>query len=359
MGWRGALFAIVAVALPTTAASDLELVFAPRAGTSVAKRAEFAVELLDTTVSFNGRDQKFGEAEVIRFVTSLACVDTYGRVTDGVPRDLRRRFDEVAGWWEFNGKRHEIPDVSALAGCTVHFEWSPERAAHVRTLEVDESSMPRLVERLDGLVEDLDLRGLLTAGSIAPGARWRATGEPVMHALFGPLESSLVGIAAGVTAEALIRDVFLRPFRALGNERLEVECRLIGDTRQANDTEARIALRLADRFELDVTGEVSECLRAWGGAASSIVVAGAAVAWRCDGKGELVWDKVEQRFLSFDLKVRVDLDCRIDFPSAWAGGAPHAHSVQICSEFEATWSMVAEALSAVEEHAPQRESSLE
>jgi hypothetical protein len=347
---RRALLAFVAVALPSTASPDLELVFARRAGTSVAKRAELAVELLDTTVSFNGRDQRFGEDEVIRFVTSLACVDTYARVTDGVPRDLRRRFDEVAGWWEFNGKRQEIEDFSALTGCTVRFEWSPEREAHVRTLEVDESSVPRVAERIDGLVEDLDLRAFLTAGPIEPGARWRATGEPVMHALFGPLESGLVGIPAGVTAEALIRDVLLRPFRELGKERLQVECRLIGDTRQADDTEARIALRLVDRFELDVTNEVSECLRAWGGAASSIVVAGAAVAWRCDGKGELVWDTALQRFVSFDLKVRVDIDFRMDFPSASDSAVPRVHALQIRSECEATWSMVAEALPVADEH---------
>jgi hypothetical protein len=341
---RGALLAFVVVALPSTASPDLELVFAPRAGTTVAKRAELAVELLDTTVSFNGRDQKFGEDEVIRFVTSLAFVDTYTRVTDGVPRDLRRRFDEVAGWWEYNGKRQEIEDFSALTGCTVRFEWSPEREAHVRTLEVDESSVPRLAERLDGLVEDLDLRAFLIAGPIEPDARWRATGEPVLHALFGPLESGLVGISAGVTAEALIRDVLLRPFRALGNERLEVECRLSGGARQPDDSEARVDLRLADRFELDVTSEVSECFRAWGGVASSIFVAGAAVAWRCDGKGELVWDTALQRFLSFDLKVRVDIDFRLDFPSP--PGTPSAgdHALQIRASCDMTWSMVAENL---------------
>jgi len=349
-GRRGALLALVAVALPSTASPDLELVFAPRAGTTVAKRAELAVELLDTTVSVNGRDWTLGDDGVIRFVTSLAFVDTYARVTAGMPRELRRRFDEVAGWWEFNGERHEVEGCSALTGCTVRFAWSPERGAQVRTLEVDESSVPRLGERLEGLVEDLDLRAFLPAGPIEPGARWRATGEPVMHALFGPLESGLVGIPAGVTAEALIRDVLLRPFRALGNEVLEVECWLIDDACPADAREVRIELRLVDRFELDVTSEVTELLRAWGGAGPPLDVAGAAVAWRCDGRGELVWDTVEQRFATFDLEVRVDVDCRVDFPSAWASGAPHGHSIQIRSEFDATWSMDAEALPVADEH---------
>lgn len=342
-GRRGALLALVAAALPGTASPDLELVFAPRAGACVAKRSELIVELIDTTIRLNDRDQRLWEDAVVRFVTSLAFVDTYARVSDGVPRDLRRRFDEVAGWWEFNGDRHEIEDFPALRGCTVRFEWSPEREAHMRTLEVDESSVPRLGERLEGLVEDLDLRAFLTEGPVGPGDRWRASGEPLMNALFGALESGLVGIPAGVSQEALIRDVLLRPFRTLGTEQLELECRLIGANRRADDPGARIDLRLADRFELDVTGEVSECLREWGGAASSIVVAGAAVAWRCDGKGELVWDTAEQRFLSFDLKVRVDVDCRIDFPreSGVVAGGPYA--LQIRSAFDATWSMVAEA----------------
>jgi hypothetical protein len=346
---RVTLLVLAAGTLPGAAPPDLELTFAPRAGARVAKRTELAVELLDTTITFGGIERRFGEDAVIRLVASLAFVDTYTRVTDGVPRDLQRRFDQVDGSWELNGKRNEIEDFSALAGCTVRFEWSPEREDHVRSLTVDGADVPRLGERIDRLVEDLDLRAFLPGASVRPGSRWTATGEPVMHALFGPLEAGLVGIPAGISDEALIRDVLLRPFRTLGNDELDVQCVLARDERDDGDPEVEIDLGLTDRFELDITSEVTECLRAWGRAGSAIVVAGAAIAWRCDGKGQLVWDRVEQRCASFELKVRVDVDCRIDLENSTNAVGKRDHSLQLRSKCDATWSMVAEALPEADE----------
>lgn len=348
--WRlGASLVLAATAFPPAVEPELELLFAPRVGAHVAKRAELAVELVELDILVDGRDFKAGSDEVVRFVTSLAFVDTYARVTDGVPRDMQRRFEEVVGFWEHNGDRHEIEDFSALAGCTVQFVWSPEREAHVRSLTVDGSDVPQLDERLDGLVEDLDLRAFLPCAPIRPGSRWTAAGVPVMHALFGPIEVGLVGIQSGASVEALIRDVLLRPFRTLGNDQLDVQCALARDVRCAAGPEVEIELRLTDRFELDITSEVTECLREWGGAGSSIIVARAAIAWRFDGEGQLVSHTAERRFASFELKVRVDVDCRIDFPGPRNDHGTGGHVLQVRSKGDATWSMVGETLPETDE----------
>jgi hypothetical protein len=138
----------------------------------------------------------------------------------------------------------------------------------------------------------------------------------------------------------LIYDILSRPFRELGIEELEVDCALLGEP-QPGDVEATIALRIDDRYELDVTSPVQDCLDAWTGAGSSIVVAGAAVGWRCDGKGRLVWDLAARRLSACEFGARIELDCRIDFPTSSDVGKASRNTLRIQSKCDVEWSMVA------------------
>jgi hypothetical protein len=236
---------------------EVKLVFAPRAGSSVAKLADFQIEFRSLSIDIEGQDYGDMGMTPVALRTSAKFTDTYVKLAEGRPLELLRSFDTLSGTWDEPRQRQDIGGFYALSGCTVRYLGSQETQALECTLK--EGGAPGV--RVGDLVEDMDLRGFLPAGPVKAGAKWTARGKPVMDALFGATEFGFAGMSAEHEPEGSLTKFFLRPFRELGNKQIEFTCTLADDDSLALAL-ARIELRQEDKFHIDITDAVAEYLSA-------------------------------------------------------------------------------------------------
>ncbi len=312
--------------------------FAPRPGARVAKQFDLEVELRDAAIEIDGQAFWSLGPKTIRLLTSSKFTDTYVKTEAGRPLDLLRSFGEISGKWEADGVRTDIVGFYALSGCAVRFVWDPKRGDYSRTLEV--GKVRDLHE--EQLVEDLDLRGFLPEEPAQPGEKWIAHGRPVVDALFGSTEMGLLGMPKEQELEVLIRDVLLRPFRELGDRRLEIACVLAGSDDTLEPDEMEIKLQLFDRFDVNATEAVNDFFLAMARSSPPMLkVDFAGTEWNVDGRGKLVWNVAENRLVAFDLDARVHLECVLEIP--WGrGGERSARHVRLRSEGDIKWTVRAQ-----------------
>jgi hypothetical protein len=191
---------------------------------------------------------------------------------------------------------------------------------------------------LDGLVEDLDLRGFLPAEPVLRGERWNPRGKPVMDALFGLTELGLLGIPTEVTEEALLRDVFLQPFRECGDKQLEIACEYLGEELSMNPPGAKIRLRLGDKYEIDATSDVNRYLESAFPSNTHWQVRDFFVVWELDGRGDLIWNVAEHRAESLALEADLKLECSFEF-LGFGNGPMH---IRLSFSGKLQWTMRAE-----------------
>ncbi len=175
-----------------------------------------------------------------------------------------------------------------------------------------------------------------------PGAKWTAHGRPVVDALFGSTEMGLLGMPKEKEIEVLIRDVLLRPFRELGDKRVEIACVLARPDDTLKPDETRIDLQLFDRYELDATDAVNDFFRAMAGSSPAMLkVDSARTEWKVDGRGKLVWNVAENRFVALDLEAKIRLECIFicDMPWRYGGKTTPGNLVRLVSEGTIRWNL--------------------
>jgi hypothetical protein len=310
--------------------------FAPRAGATVTKNFDLAVEVRDITVEIDGQEFLALGQSPIRLLTSSRFTDTYVKTEAGRPLELLRTFDEISGKWEVDGLRTDIVGFYSLSGCAVRFVWDQKLCDYSRTLEV--GKVRDLHEAQ--LVEDLDLRGFLPEGRTKIGTKWTAHGRPVVDALFGSTEMGLLGMPREQELEVLIRDVLLQPFRELGNRRLAIECVRVELDEPGIAAMALVELRLVDKYELDVTETLNQFFRSlypsW---STALRVDSACISLDIDGQGRLQWNLAENRFEELDLAARLHLQCDLEMSRFMAAGSSPTMRVRLHSDGDAKWTV--------------------
>jgi hypothetical protein len=167
--------ALLAFALPLE-----EIAFRPSDGLSVTRTVQATrnFSLDDMEMTMNGQPLPMDiQMEMDMSMTQKTVVtDVFGPQADGRHAKLSRTYDELAQNGEFSVRMEMMPDggqdatiegKSELEGKQVVFQWDPDTSAYVPSFEGEGDP-----ELLEGLDEDMDMRVLLPASSVAEGETW-------------------------------------------------------------------------------------------------------------------------------------------------------------------------------------------
>lgn len=173
-----------ALSIPTLALSLLvgfsgssvdKVAFTPAEGATVTKTFTVNTELDidDMTALMNGGPSPMPEMEMSMAMTqSVTVTDEYLAVADGQPAKLARTYDAIGTDLEMDinaGGQAQAPSgtgSSPLEGSTVVFSWNGETESYDTAFAEGEEGDD---EMLAGLIEDMDLRGLLPSDEVAEG----------------------------------------------------------------------------------------------------------------------------------------------------------------------------------------------
>ncbi|MEX1025890.1 MAG: hypothetical protein WD226_12525 [Planctomycetota bacterium] len=190
---RRVLMTLVAIpALLAFSPRRAELAFSPAEGTTIRKTitttAEVALDEMSLVMDGQEMDQAAGMELDMTESQTLVVVDTYVSMANGRPKVLRRTFEELI---DESTQSMSMPQPmgdtetdsagsSELEGKTVVFTLDSESGDYVASFPEDEKADEAL---LQGLEEDLDLRGFLPRGEVAVGESWDVEAESVRHIL--------------------------------------------------------------------------------------------------------------------------------------------------------------------------------
>lgn len=194
MKTKSRTFLPLAVLVPFLLASDWagdKPSFQPKAGTTLSKRVSIQneLELDDMSMELDGQDmsEMAGQIEISMKVTmELAVTDRYEVLSGGRPTKLKRSFDEISSITHASvsnpmagAEEKDIPLESELERSTVVFSWDEDESSYGVAFDGREGDE----ELLEGLEEDLDLRGFLPGTEVAEGDSWAIPAEAVKAAL--------------------------------------------------------------------------------------------------------------------------------------------------------------------------------
>lgn len=321
-----AALALVLAAAPPSA--PIEIAFRPATGSRAAKSftVEHALALQSFRTVDDGVEQSSQQEIEVTSSQTLRAVDEYRALGANRPALMRRLYDG----WSFRAEilfrdpttRESASSVveaeSPLAGTGVRFTWIPEEGAYGRFYDEKDG----IEEQLALLRDDLDYLGLLPPGPVEVGASWTiepariadvvapggvlpkswTTGREVgfLRALNSGLGAGLENVVGGAP-----RGTLTATLAAVEGE---------GDARRA-----RIAIVADVAIEGDQTAFLHRNLTG-GELAGGTFVEEGSVAWRFDGRGELVWDLAQGRFETFRLSGSQEVATEIALGSRFGAG---------------------------------------
>lgn len=294
------------VAASEGGSNDTQLVFSPQRGVALDKRFDFDLRLRCVSLTLDGTNVALPPIEV-RLESSVRSIDRYAAVERGAPRDFVRRFESLSGKWWLDDDATDISGFDRLTGTEVRFVWDAQLGEYVRTPLGD---APRA--SFACLAEDMDLRGLLPTEVVAEGARWTASGPAVIDALWASTELGLCAAGEESVYERLVRQVLLPPLRSLAAEKLRIECASEGESRVFERDVHRIALRVDERIESDLTELANEFASAGSLADGQRPIERLTTRWELSGKGALDWSARGGHFAQFELDLVVALEVRCE-----------------------------------------------
>lgn len=272
------LFASTLLLCVGSAAGGLS--FHAEEGTRVVRTLDFELEMemesMSMTVGGNEvpSDHTDGAEMTMRESTHLVVIDEYGPLEEGRPATLRRTYEELGGETGSTssgpgGDAESSSDKSSdLEGATVLFTWDADEEEY--SAEFEEGGDADL---LDGLEEDLDLRGFLPAGEVAEGDTWQTDLEPFRRVFEPGGDLSLVSEdAARAEVDALltenlegeVRITYIGTRDEDGVEvavlQLEIEAETEAQTSAAGPGDGEIEQLVTMEFELE--GELTWALEA-------------------------------------------------------------------------------------------------
>jgi hypothetical protein len=294
--------------------------FAPAEGTSVTKSIETGLEMYldDFSVIVMGQEidpSMAGNPEFeFTFETSVTVEDRYHEVSEGRPLQLERHFAELDAEQylgidvQGESETMELTFASDLENKSVAFTWNADDEEYdVAWAEGHDGEL----DLLDGLEEDMDLRGLLPDGPVSPGDEWDI--EPKRLTLLLSPGGNLQ-LMPEDWGDIDVPDELLESMSAMEDEMLElVEDLFDGSasatyvgTRDADGEElAEISLDMdidasvdLSEFMDEIIAEITELEEE---VDIDIQIELATVDFEWEGDGTLIWNRGAGRFHSFDL----------------------------------------------------------
>lgn len=330
-------FLTLACTLPLLLAADWRgerAAFQPKPGTSLTKTIaiEGDLELEEMKILVDGQDmsQMMPEMEMsMKTRQKLAVTDTYIQVGDGRPLRLERGYETISsntvssGSTPVGDQESNLDFESELEGSKVVFTYEDGeyKAAFAEGTKGDE-------KLLDGLVEDLDLRGFLADGEMDEGETWKITGETV-KALLVPGGDLKLRPAEGNKTMPGMESMNFSPSDML-SELEGTFTATFGGTRSENGVKvAVIRLALDGSSANDLTERMQTMMESIEDErARAMKVSSFDGEWEYEAEGELLWNleagHVQGLTLSGELRMIMDVtmgfgDKEMEFSQTYAG----------------------------------------
>ena len=178
------------ILVASTTAGPQAIRYAPAPDTTLVRVVQLVTELdkEEMTSTMNGQEippEFLPEMELtVLHASTFVVTDRIAAVADGRPVELHRTFDSVElqsrEELEMYGEvtTSEGKATSPYEGQELHITWSEDEEAYAMVLVEDD-------EVVEGLREDMDLRGFLPTGEVEEGDSWELEAE-VLLGLFYP-----------------------------------------------------------------------------------------------------------------------------------------------------------------------------
>lgn len=273
--------------------------FAPEPGTSLTKRIEnsYEISLDDMSMVMNGAEMDasmLGMEMTTSTSQVVTVVDKYEALGSGRPTSLRRTFEELSSATSIamsnammGDQDVDAPGSSELEGLTVVFTWDDD-AGEYEVAFADDSDGD--ADLLEGLAEELDLRGLLPEGEVSEGDAWDI--EPdMLRQVFAPggavkIEPKEAGMM-GMQSPQFSQDQMLGEFDG------EVAAEYVG-TREEDGVRVAVIRISADissaRDLTDVVDEAMAEMELPEGMELEMEVESFDMEFMFEGEGELLWN---------------------------------------------------------------------
>lgn len=256
------------------------------------------ISLDEMSVSQNGQEidpSMFGGMEMTTTSNqTITVTDEYVTMGDGQPGKLRRTFDKLSADTNattsnpmMGEQSTDMTSQSELEGLTVVFTWNAEEGKYDLAFDEDAGGDEELLE---GLVEDMDLRGLLPDAEVSAGDVWDVDPEAV-RTIFAPggavklLPDNLDELMGGNNGPQPTPDQFL------GDLEGEVSAEYGGTRDEDGVTVGVITLKLDVHSAKDLTDFMLEMM-------DNVEVPGAEdmsidsfdMEFAFEGEGQLLWN---------------------------------------------------------------------
>lgn len=282
------------------------LSFHPEEDTVLSKEftIEAAFELDDMSVLVNGQDMSdgvdLGDFDMQASVTALLS-DEYVSVEDGRPLELLRRFDEVSMEYDTNGEQGS-ENAEDIEGVAVVFKWNDDTEGYDVDFAEDSESADESV--LEGLMEDMDFRGLLPAGDAEQGDSWDVESDTIVGLMFPGMQLSHILSMAQDSGDGIPEGI-LEQLEDL-HEGLEMTCEYTGVRDVDGVSAGVIQITMEGSSALDLSAVLGDAMELPEGADSNIEEATLGVS--LEGEGELLWNVEAGHMLSFELESELELE---------------------------------------------------
>lgn len=299
--------------------------YQPKSGASLTKTilVEADQELEEMKMLVDGQDMSgmMPEFEMtMKHRRKLVVADTYHSLGDGRPAKLERSFEEIShdvhssGSTPMGDMENDTTLESELEGTRVVFthEEGSYRIEFAEGTQGDE-------KLLEGLEEDIDLRGFLPDGEVEEGASWKIDGDAIKHLLLAGGDLKLLPTEAPDTQAGMPgMDMNYSPIDMLEEIEGTLEGAFAGTRKEDGVQVAVIRLTLDFSSAKDMTELTKKATEAVGGEMGA-----AMEVESCDGEmeyeaeGELLWNLetglVHGLTLSGELRMLVDMSMGMNY----------------------------------------------
>jgi len=243
--------------------------------------------------------------------TVVAVTDTYLALGEGQPAKLQRKFDELSNSTEvamsnqmMGDMDQEMEGVSDLEGLTVVFTWDDDESDYTVEFAEDSDGDDEL---LDGLVESLDLRGLLPDGEVKEGESWDVEPEVLLE-VFAP------GGSVKIAPEELDQMMSMNaptpsPYEMLGDFEGDVTAVFEGVREEGDVRVAVINLNIDVSSAKDMTEFMEEMMSAMEmpeGMEIEMDIESMDMEFAIEGEATLLWNLESGLLYGFQLEGEVD-----------------------------------------------------
>lgn len=334
---RPAWILALPLALAASTPSD-EVAFAPAANSTVGKelKVELELQMDDVSFSVNGEDippEALGPIHGQKVLAHIliGVTEKYVASKDGQPIDLLRTFDELSMKAEIGDETEDGSEEAAeFEGRTVRFVWDEDKKEYTKSWHESEGDD----DKLEGLLDDMDLRVLLPSKKVAEGDTWDVPAEG-LAALFMP--GGLVG-GGDESADEEAFAAFEEELRGQVEEfvkEFKVHC-TYGGTREDDGVrvaEIRFTFEGAPKLDL---GPLVERIAQESGAPQADIVA--SLGGDLKGDGTLLWNQGASRAHAFDMSSQIGLSADLE-AQAEEQGQSFRVVVSARASGKATWEM--------------------